>query len=578
MEEIDWKTKIASASFDFDRAMGLHQEKVDYIPHKPTERQKVFLSLNDEREVFFGGAAGGGKSDALLMAALEFVHEPTYAAILFRRTYANLSKPGALMDRAIAWLKGKANWNEQKKIFTFPSGAKLAFGHLENENDKLNYSSAEFQFIGFDELTEFSETQYRFMFSRLRRNRGVNIPLRMRSGSNPPQESSGEWVREYFVPDDYFFSEEDEAIIYKESVNEDGNRKRRVFVPSRLEHNPHVDQEDYDESLSFLDDVTRHKLRLGDWRIKQRGEILWMYSDEHVCISWSQFNAAFGVNNQIPNHWLKSIYMDAGTTPGHPNITSFLTTAGQNAPVINGISMRGVVFLYRGQMTYQATTDEIAQSIWDVITPANERDSITRWEMSHEASSERMAYRKKNLPFNNWQTGRTRGIPQLQNAFSLRSAKLPHPFKPHLRGHPMLFFVVDNAEMDFPKTDAGLARWRAEAPAYKNIKPKSGEEPNSLLPHPLFNDAMDTLRAAAADYFPRLAGLSDQEKRELQLSPEVRAEHIQTVDATMQERLIGQRMIELGRIREKENKQSANAAKFRPTVPKIGLPSGMRRR
>lgn len=477
-----------------------------YIPHRPTDRQKVFLSLNHEREVFFGGAAGGGKSDALLMAALEYVHEPTYAAILFRRTYANLSKPGALMDRAIAWLRGKAHWNEQKKIFTFPSGAKLAFGHLENENDKLNYSSAEFQFIGFDELTEFSESQYRFMFSRLRKNAGVNIPLRMRSGSNPPQEPAGEWVQEYFVPDDYFFDEEDKTVIYKEAATEDGVIKRRVFVPSRLEHNPHVDQEDYDESLSFLDDVTRHKLRLGDWRVKKRGEILWMYSDEHVAISWSQFKEATGFNS-IPSHWLKSIYMDAGTTPGHPNVTSYFTTAGQNAGMFSGM-----VFLYRGHTTFQATTDEIAEVIKQSIEPNFEKNAITRWQMSHEASSERMAFNKKGLPFVNWETGRTRGIAQLQNAFSLRNKHLPHPFKPGLFGHPMLFLIVADDELYFPKTDVGLARWRAEFPVYRYAKPKTGEEPANLLPHPLFNDATDTTRAAAADYFPHLKPLTYEER------------------------------------------------------------------
>jgi len=491
-----------------------------YIPHEPTPRQKVFLSLNHEREVFFGGAAGGGKSDALLMAALEYVHVPTYAAIIFRRTYANLSKPGALMDRAITWLRGKpgVNWNEQKKIFTFPSGAKVVFGHLENENDKLNYSSAEFQCICFDELTEFSQTQYQFLFSRLRKNKGVDIPLRMRSGSNPPQDSSGEWVQQYFVPDDFFFDDADTPVIYKETVSEDGVKKRRVFVPSKLEHNPHVDQADYDESLSFLDDVTRHKLRLGDWRVKKRGEILWMYSDEHTCITWSQFRAAFGTQ-QVPNHWRKRVYQDAGTTPGHPNVISYLTTAGANAPVINKIPMAGIVFLYRGQMTYQQTTDEIAEDIWRAIKPTNEFDSIEDWQMSHEASSERMAFQKKGLPFRNWETGRTRGIPQLQNALALRDKHLPHPFHKHLFGHPKLMFIVDDDELDFPKTDKGLARWRAEAAAYKYAKPKTGEEPANLLPHPLFNDAMDTLRAAAKDYFPHLQPLSLPEQMEAKVPP-----------------------------------------------------------
>ncbi len=99
-----------------------------YIPHTPTARQAAFLLLPDQ-EVFFGGAAGGGKSDALLMAALQYVDAPKYAAILFRRTYADLSLPGALMDRAHEWLDGTdAVWNEQTKTWRFPSGATLSFG------------------------------------------------------------------------------------------------------------------------------------------------------------------------------------------------------------------------------------------------------------------------------------------------------------------------------------------------------------------------------------------------------------------------------------------------------------------
>src|SRR5437868_4850032 len=94
-----------------------------YCPQSPTERQQLFLGLRDEREVFYGGAAGGGKSSALLMAALEYVHVKGYSALLLRRTYTDLSKPGALMDRASEWLrKTGAKWNEQKKQWRFPSG------------------------------------------------------------------------------------------------------------------------------------------------------------------------------------------------------------------------------------------------------------------------------------------------------------------------------------------------------------------------------------------------------------------------------------------------------------------------
>ncbi len=203
-------------------------------------------------EALYGGAAGGGKSNALLMAALQYVDVPGYSAILFRRTYSDLALPGALMDRAHEWLDGTAaEWRDKDKTWRFPSGATLSFGYLENENDKFRYQSAEFQFIGFDELTQFAESQYRYLFSRLRRLRGAGVPLRMRAASNPGGVGH-EWVRARFLPDE-------------------GGHPERPFIPAFLEDNPYLDREEYELSLAQLDPVTRAQLRNGDWRARRTG-------------------------------------------------------------------------------------------------------------------------------------------------------------------------------------------------------------------------------------------------------------------------------------------------------------------
>ena len=204
----------------------------------------AFLLL-PQLEALFGGSAGGGKSSTLLMAALQYVDVPGYAALLLRRTYADLSLPGALMDRAADWLHPTdAKWHDTEKTWEFPSGASLTFGYLETEKNKYRYQSSEFAFIGFDELTQFSESQFRYMFSRLRRLQGSNVPLRMRAASNPGGEGH-QWVYERFIVG--------------------GRKSRRIFLPASLSDNPYVDRAEYIRSLSELDDVTKAQLLEGLW-------------------------------------------------------------------------------------------------------------------------------------------------------------------------------------------------------------------------------------------------------------------------------------------------------------------------
>jgi predicted phage terminase large subunit-like protein len=197
-------------------------------------------------EVLYGGAAGGGKSSAILMAALQFVSIPNYCALIFRKTFADLSLPGALLDRARDWLVvTDARWHPQEKTWKFPSGATLTFGYLDNAGDRYRYKSSEFQFIGFDELTQFKKEDYLYLFSRLRRTKDTNVPLRMRSGSNPG-DIGHTWVKKRFL-------------------SQEGEKAGRVFIPAKMDDNEHLDQTEYEESLNKLDSFTRRQLRYGDW-------------------------------------------------------------------------------------------------------------------------------------------------------------------------------------------------------------------------------------------------------------------------------------------------------------------------
>jgi hypothetical protein len=95
------------------------------------------------------------------MAALQYVDKVGYSALLLRQSYSDLALPGALMSRSMEWLAGtEAQWNDKEKTWKFPSGSTLTFGYLEHEHDKYRYQSSHFQFIGFDELTQFTSSSY----------------------------------------------------------------------------------------------------------------------------------------------------------------------------------------------------------------------------------------------------------------------------------------------------------------------------------------------------------------------------------------------------------------------------------
>src|ERR1035437_2278059 len=164
------------------------------------------------------------------MAALQYVHVPGYAALLLRKSYADLALPGAIMDRSRDWLQPHAKWNDNDKKWTFPSGATLTFGYLQTSNDRYRYQGAEFQFVGFDELTQFDEIDYTYLLSRLRRpSTGPlsTVPLRMRAAANPGGRGH-KFVKRRFIenqpnPDD------------TEDTPE--RCQARVFVPAKLVDN-----------------------------------------------------------------------------------------------------------------------------------------------------------------------------------------------------------------------------------------------------------------------------------------------------------------------------------------------------
>jgi predicted phage terminase large subunit-like protein len=239
--------------------------------------QTRFLSLTCH-EALYGGAAGGGKSDALLVDAIRYVgrgYGRNYKALLLRREFPDLEK--SLIERSHAlYPRIGGKWNGSAKTWRFPLGEVVYFGHAQHERDVHQYQGAEFQFVGFDEVTSFTKYQYTYLISRLRSSAGV--PCRLRGATNPGGEGH-DWVFDRFgawldpkspvraEPGRVVYFVRDEEGNERAAAKGDDGARGRTFVPALLSDNPFIGDA-YARGLDELDPVTREQLKRGNWLIR----------------------------------------------------------------------------------------------------------------------------------------------------------------------------------------------------------------------------------------------------------------------------------------------------------------------
>ncbi len=232
----------------------------------PQPKQAEFMKRWED-EALYGGAAGGGKSDALLAEALRQVHIPHYRGIIFRKTYPELAD---LIDRSTEIYKPafpKANYNDSKHIWTFPSGAKISFGNMQHRKDRTKYQGRHFDFIGFDEMTHFTWEEYSYMLSRNRPN-GPGTICYMRSATNPGGIGHG-WAKQRFImPCRSGMKTMVEKIAI---IDPDGNKitipKTRIFVPATVFENQKLMSNDpnYIARLASMSQKESEALLYGSW-------------------------------------------------------------------------------------------------------------------------------------------------------------------------------------------------------------------------------------------------------------------------------------------------------------------------
>lgn len=249
--------------------------------------QTIFLSTPADIAVY-GGAAGGGKSFALLMEPLRHYNNPKFGGVIFRRNTVQVRNEGGLWDESMSMyypLKGRPH--EQSLEWSFPSGMRMKFAHLEHEKTVYNWQGSQIPFIGFDELTHFTETQFTYMLSR-NRSATAGVPGYVRATTNPDADS---WVRrwiDWWIGEDGYpikersgvvrwFIRQDDAMIWGDSKEEliekygsEQIPKSFTFIPSSIHDNKILMAKDpsYLSNLMALSRVDRLRLLGGNWNVR----------------------------------------------------------------------------------------------------------------------------------------------------------------------------------------------------------------------------------------------------------------------------------------------------------------------
>ncbi len=267
----------------------------------PQPKQRLFME-RPEYEAFFGGAAGGGKSDVIVVEALRQVSIPWYKGIIFRKTYRQLGELLEKAERYYRYAVPGSRYNGQQSCWKFPSGAKIYFAGMQYTKDREKWQGWQFDYIGFDELTHFQWDEYSYMFSRNRAS-GPGTRVYMRSTGNPGGVGHG-WVKQRFI------SVAPPMTPVRQKIkgrDKDGNEteewRYRIFVPARLEDNKKLEENDpnYRLNLGMLPQREREALLEGNWD-SFSGQVFmeWRNDPEHYRDhKWTHVIEPF----IIPGHW-----------------------------------------------------------------------------------------------------------------------------------------------------------------------------------------------------------------------------------------------------------------------------------
>jgi hypothetical protein len=280
--------KITTETDDLPKSLRTVAE--ENVIFRPNDGPQTDFLAASETDVLYGGAAGGGKSYAMLVDPLRFAHRAAHRALILRRSMPELRE---LIDKSRE-LYPKAfpgcRYKEVEKLWNFPSGAKIEFGFLERDADVYRYQGQAYSWIGFDEIThQATEFSWNYLASRLRTTDPEIIPY-MRCTANPGGVGA-HWVKKRYI---------DPAPPYDAFVGKDG--LTRKFIPARLEDNPFLASDGrYEQMLKALPPTQRRQLLEGDWDVAEGAAFTEFDRNVHVVEPFD-----------IPLHWERIKGIDYG--------------------------------------------------------------------------------------------------------------------------------------------------------------------------------------------------------------------------------------------------------------------------
>ena len=308
--------KTVSETLDFGSIAT--QKQTQEIVFAPNPGPQTDFLAASEREVLFGGAAGGGKSYSLLADPMRYFSNSAFSGLILRRTNDELRQLVSESQELYPKAYPGSKWQEKKSQWTFPSGARLWMTYLERPEDVMRYQGQAFCWIGWDELTQHPTSySYLYMLSRLRTTDPA-LPLCVRATTNPG--SSGHaWVKKMFIdpaPAGKAFDATDidtgQVLRYPDSHEKAGQALfQRRFIPSKLSDNPYLAKDgQYEANLLSLPENQRRQLLDGDWAVADGAAFSEFKQSVHVVDpfdipdNWVRFRSAdYGYSSYSAVHW-----------------------------------------------------------------------------------------------------------------------------------------------------------------------------------------------------------------------------------------------------------------------------------